>query len=613
MKKLFGIILLFLLTVVLLGCSNLTTSTSTSTTSDFEIISLIQDKFAEIEEDLPADFSSDLVLPNYSDSEFLVEYFINGIILSDRTIHYQAQGFDETIDLEIEITYLCVKKNFSYQIIQLRDEDLYNIEITNERFDLIFTSLENLIPEVLISDLTLPEAKSVLADQISFSVNKSYIFHNRFIFTFPENDEEFNLSIDVTFNRETRTLILPLIMSSFSNLPKIPEIHIATDNQEAITTKEYYIYGNLDLITYDQFNNPIQELDFTRMRIKLRGNSTLVMPKKPYKIKFDESQFMLSSYAEREWVLLANFADQSLIRNALAYNLSNRLGMTFAPMAEFVDVYINGVYQGNYMLSDQVEVSSNRVNIDEKSTNIDTGYLIEYDMRIYDEGLDTTEENYFLIDGIPFVIKSPDIEDEHYSHNQYLFISSYMLEVINTLKNKEDYSDLIDIDSFIDWFIVNEVLKNVDSGFSSIYFHKDRGEKLKMGPVWDFDLSSGNPGHLQEDLRGPEGWYTPRYDKNVLFMYLMEYDSFKEALKFRWNQTYEGTILEMIESIYPLVDHMARSRHMNFQIWDVIGKNEDWYTAPEILALGTYEEQVYFLFDYLTKRVEWLNDAINML
>jgi hypothetical protein len=187
-----------------------------------------------------------------------------------------------------------------------------------------------------------------------------------------------------------------------------------------------------------------------------------------------------------------------------------------------------------------------------------------------------------------------------------------MNNLYQILKNKGDYSELIDEASFIDWFIVNEFLKNVDSGYSSVYFHKDKSGLLKMGPVWDFDLSSGNYGHLQEDLRGPEGWYTARYDKNIFFLHLMEYPTFRANLKLRWNEVYD-LILANIESIYPLVDSMARSRYLNFELWNIIGSNLDWYTAPEILVLDTYEEQVYFLIDFLTKRAEWLNQAINNL
>jgi len=226
-------------------------------------------------------------------------------------------------------------------------------------------------------------------------------------------------------------------------------------------------------------------------------------------------------------------------------------------------------------------------------------------------GLEASEENFFLIDGIPFVIKSPDIKDDHYSHDHYLYIEDYMRQVFDTLIDMEDYHHLIDQDSFIDWFIVNELFKNVDSGYSSVFYYKDIDGLLKMGPVWDFDLSSGNYGHLQEDLRGPEGWYTSRQDKNILFFYLLQYDGFRQALKERWNDVYEDVILKTIDSVYLLADSMVKSRYDNFNLWDIIGLYQDWFIAPEILERDTYFDQVEFLRDFLMARAEWLNDAIN--
>ncbi|PKK94892.1 MAG: hypothetical protein CVV60_04110 [Tenericutes bacterium HGW-Tenericutes-5] len=601
------------LSVIACGESSSTAITSTnliSTTTTDERPILIDEAYENLITNLPTEFSLDIILPDIPNEDFLVEYFVDNNKLVDNTLNYVAQGFDEIIDVEIRITYKSYTKEYTFEILMLRDEDLYNQELTNQRFSEIIEEVRTFIPEVLVSDFTIPEI-DIPGAEILISTSDATIYNNRLIFTFPDYDEEVNLSIQIEYNRETRNYQLPVIFSNFSNLLKIPEIYILTDESAPIETKEDYVYGYLDMFSYDQYNNSILELGGIRMRIKLRGNSTLVMPKKPYKIKFDEKQNMLSEYQEKEWVLLANFADQTLVRNAVAYQMANDLDMAFSPMVRFVDLYINNVYQGNYLLSDQIEVSTNRVNVEEKSPNMDTGYLIEFDKRLYDEGLEVTEENFFLIEGIPFVIKSPDIEDDHYNNDQYLFIESYMRTVYDTLRDKEDYSLYIDEASFIDWFIVSEVMKNVDSGYSSVYFHKDAGGLLKMGPVWDFDLSSGNYGHLQEDLRGPIGWYTPRPDKNVFFMYLLEYEGFKTALKQRWNEVYETVILQALENVYLFADSIARSRSMNFDMWDIIGKYEDWFISPEILALDTYEEQLFFLYDFLDTRMTWLNQEIN--
>ena len=624
MKKVMIVITILLLTLSFYGCSLTTPKVTTTTFPTFpsfssttEIlttedlrINLINEKYLELETSFPTEISEDVILPNITDEDYEVKYYLDETLLIDNNLSYKPQSFDETIEVSLDITYQEKTLSFSFELLQLRDEDLFNEELLNQKFLEIIDEIRAIIPEVIFSDMTIPEI-DILGVELSISTDKSYIYDNRLIFTFPENDEVINLAVDIEYNREVRTVSIPVIMSDFSHLPKIPEIYILTDESLPIETKEEYVYGYLDLFSYDEFNNSILELGGARMGIKLRGNSTLFMPKLPYKIKFEQKQEMLSDYDQKDWVLLANFADQTLVRNAIAFNMSNGLNLDFTPMVRFVDLYINGVYQGNYLLTDQVEVSSNRVNVEEGSFDIDTGYLIEYDYRLYDEGLDVTEENFFLVEWIPFVIKSPDISDDNYSHDQYLFISSYMQMVYNTLKNHESYNHLIDEASFIDWFIVNEVMKNVDSGYSSVYFYKEKQGLLKMGPVWDFDLSSGNYGHLQEDLRGPEGWYTARYDKNIFFMYLMEYEGFRTNLKTRWNEVYEEVVLKAIDNIYSLVDMIARSRYLNFSQWNIIGTNSDWYTSPEILALDTYEEQVFFLVDFLNKRASWLNEAIN--
>ena len=132
-----------------------------------------------------------------------------------------------------------------------------------------------------------------------------------------------------------------------------------------------------------------------------------------------------------------------------------------------------------------------------------------------------------------------------------------------------------------------------------------------MGPVWDLDISSGVPGYLPEDQRSPEGWYTARGDKNIFFYYLMQYPEFKSNLKDRWNEVYEDAIYSVIEETLFAADSMTQSRYNNFELWDIIGNDYSWYTSPEVYALKTYDEQVWFLHDFLKTRIEWMNIEIN--
>jgi hypothetical protein len=109
-------------------------------------------------------------------------------------------------------------------------------------------------------------------------------------------------------------------------------------------------------------------------------------------------------------------------------------------------------------------------------------------------------------------------------------------------------------------------------------------------------------------LRIPEGWYTSLEFKNIFFHYLMKYPSFRANLKARWNEIYESNILSLLDQIYPTSDSIAKSRYLNFNKWDIIGKNWDWYTAQEVYDAKTYEDQMWFLYYYLDTRIHLLNN-----
>ena len=124
-------------------------------------------------------------------------------------------------------------------------------------------------------------------------------------------------------------------------------------------------------------------------------------------------------------------------------------------------------------------------------------------------------------------------------------------------------------------------------------------------------MSTGNQGHADEESRGPVGWYTSRQDKNLFFYLLMQYPEFQDALQERWNEVFDTVILRTLDDTLYGADLITHSRYRNFERWDIIGINMDWYTAPEILAIDNYDDQVWFLYDYLEERISWLNDQIN--
>jgi hypothetical protein len=386
---------------------------------------------------------------------------------------------------------------------------------------------------------------------------------------------------------------------TFTGLAKL---YITTDNRAKIIKEEYipalfYIDPN-----HQYESEPIK----VEGEIRGRGNTTWRMPKKPYKIKFESKIGLFNLPPHKTWVLLANYVDKTLMRNYLAYTLAHKMKSSFAPAAHFIEVFLNGVHQGNYLLTDQIEVASTRVKIPElnPAENYDlsiTGvYLLEIDQRI----LSAKDEPYFVSHKFPIIIKSP----EEPSELQLKYISDYVKEAEEALFG-ENFADAnhgfrkyFDEESMIKWFIVCEVFKNVDSrNFSSIFLHKDRGGKLTMGPVWDFDLAAGNASHCRDCMES-SGW---RVMDNLWFSRMYEDPAFKANVKAIWNQ-YKSEIDDLLPEITELKNYLDLSQKRNFVHWPKF--NDPGATAQN---LPDYDSHVDYLYNFLSERINWMDNEFN--
>lgn len=234
------------------------------------------------------------------------------------------------------------------------------------------------------------------------------------------------------------------------------------------------------------------ELDY----IRGRGNSSWNNgDKKPYKIKLKEKENLFGMGANKHWVLLSNGSDYTYMKNKVLLHLADELGMKYTSKAVFVDVVMNGTYLGNYLLAEQVRVGKTRVDIDDieesKTDDTDTltgGYLINKDENA------VKESNTFSTQRALYEIVSPGLEYMTKGRKEY--ISDYVQRTEDAVYSEdfhnsqgERYSELMDSDSFIDYFILQFFSDNFDSFRNSTYFYKERGGKLYWGPVWDFDNS----------------------------------------------------------------------------------------------------------------------------
>lgn len=298
----------------------------------------------------------------------------------------------------------------------------------------------------------------------------------------------------------------------------LPLIEITTQTGKLPTNKTDYVncsfkISNTENGEYD-FSVDMKENygDADSVGIRLRGNTTQGMPKKPFRIKFDKKKSLLGMPKNKSWVLLADYIDQSSIRNYSAFTIGQLVADEddFVPSTNHVVVIVNNQYQGLYLLTDQVDEKEGRANVEPEEdidpTAKDFPFLIEMDLSALQEGV--TGVDNFQIDGhyFPIEIKYPEYKDRNIANGSedvvFNYIKEYMTAVFTTLKSGETttvsfrdnpvgFEDLVDVDSYLEYILINELMCNRDNVWKSIYFHKTTDGLLKAGPLWDFDWSCG--------------------------------------------------------------------------------------------------------------------------
>lgn len=354
--------------------------------------------------------------------------------------------------------------------------------------------------------------------------------------------------------------------------------------------------------------------DIMTGKIRGRGHSTWNWAKKPYKIKLDEAAPLLGLEKNRDWILLANYSDKSFLRNTVAYTMGKTLeGLDWTPTQYPVDLFVNGEYRGVYTLGEHMEAGDGRVEIDKDSDDVDTGYLLEIGGSDDDDerGVDFFGTTRGLADYI--VIKSP--EKEEVTAEQMAFIEDYCNKAEDAIVSGEGYEEYIDIDSFCDWIIIHELTYNLDSCFRrSCYITKDKGGKLKMGPIWDFDLAFGN---CNADNQSYNDWATVgdsySYDSTYTVVnwcnYLMDDQNFRSKLRERWFEVRDGLLSAAEDCIDYYGDKIYASQEENFKVWDIWGTRagyQSWRNAD----YETYELQLQYLRDFLQMRSAWIDENI---
>ncbi len=302
-----------------------------------------------------------------------------------------------------------------------------------------------------------------------------------------------------------------LTEDAYKNLPLIK---INIENGEFPTDKENYLNCSFDMTNTvnDDYNLSVK---MGKVGIRLRGNSTMGMSKHPFRIKFNKKQSLFGLQANKSWVLLADYIDQSAMRNYTAMKIAGVVYDDFSPTGTHVVLVINDEYQGVYCLCEQIDEKLGRTNVEadiDPSTQNEFPFLVEMDRAILVGGNDL---NTFAFEDMwyPMEIKYPKederieeedeelfSEDEKYELKKKVFdyIKEYVWASLYTLKNggsvevsfretEVTFEDLVDEDSYLTYVLINEVMGNRDNSWGSIYMYKTATGKLKFGPIWDFD------------------------------------------------------------------------------------------------------------------------------
>ncbi|MFN3588667.1 MAG: CotH kinase family protein [Spirosomataceae bacterium] len=370
--------------------------------------------------------------------------------------------------------------------------------------------------------------------------------------------------------------------------------------------------------------------------IEIRGQSSQMFPKKQYGFETRDVEgegidvALLDFPAEEDWIFHAPYSDKTLMRNALMYDLSRAIGR-YASRVQFVDFYLNGNYDGLYLLMEKLKRDKNRIDLnnlkpdENEGADLTGGYILKIDKE-----LSYTEINSFKSaitppgamsgQSIRFLFEDP--KPDEITAQQRTYITDYVSKFEKVLMSDSfanpdsGYSTLIDIPSFVDFFLLTELSNNVDGYRLSTYLTKDKNKKLAMGPIWDFNLAFGNANYCQGSAtdvwaykfneRCPtDFWLVPFW-----WSKLLQDAQFRALVKKRWGELRvdafsEAQITNRLDTYQKLLDD-AGSLQRNFARWPVLGT----YVWPNEFIGKTHKEELDYMKSWISKRLTWLDGQI---
>ena len=327
--------------------------------------------------------------------------------------------------------------------------------------------------------------------------------------------------------------------------------------------------------------------------VRGRGNTSFrCMPKFSLKIEFPQKISLMGLPENKDWALISNYADRTFLRNYMTYRMGEWLGMDFSPKCEFVEVFLNRRYMGLYMLTENIKVAKNRVNLPKDSS----AFLLEVD-----HNDPTGHVVIYTNEGLPVRIHYPKFPSE----GSKKLLTDHLNAWERYLK-KGDYNNLedwIDLNSYFAYYWTQELSKNVDGDFkASIFFTWCNNHPIIMGPLWDFDLAYGV--HTLFDADEPNGWYIRKARWNVP---LFSNREFKENANKYWNEHRE-IFRSFSDSILNKSKELELYTKNDFKRWPILANTESWtFREP----YSSYMEGVDSLVSWINQRMEWIDGNLD--
>ena len=433
-----------------------------------------------------------------------------------------------------------------------------------------------------------------------------------------QNDSSFTIRYSDGKEKEIYILQSNLPSICINNIVKDDTTYSLSEVNEGIKKTKYTV----DIIIEDG-NAFSSNISASNTEFKGRGNYTWTLGKKGYQIKFDNKTDVFSMGASKKWVLLANHADNSLMRNKLILDLAKEMNINYTGDSTWVDVWVDGQYQGNYLFTEKVEVGKNRVDLKN-----DDATLVEVDNNYYkneDFWFESKESKSH------FVYKdAKEDNDDEATQQAYLekfeeFVNNFERELYSEDKNWEEIKKYIDVDSFIKYYFIQEFAENEDAVKTSMFLYRygtDETDKIYLGPVWDFDIAVGN--FIIPEMGGnPEIDYIPNItDRSVCldwFFELLKIPEFRKAVSDMYNDEIKNVLDTSINKINDYENQVQMSAKMNFIKWSTQGTDSFLGATIGHKNKETYAEEVEYLRDWVKRRVNYMyrrynkNSDINMV